>query len=658
MLTLWDERRRIYPDAHDAIENVLMLAGRNTDVDELNAAARAIRRSTGEIATGEVSFDLAAGGQISFAVGDIVLIRRNEYRAWQSKGTHSDVLNGYRGLVTAVDRLRGVEVEWRQTGNDGSEKLIREWVTPAYISIGSLTYGAAMTVHKTQGLTADYALIYGAHLLTNAVYTALSRDRREAHLFLPRSEVEAQSQISALGLPRTNQERLDRVLNAFCRKLEAAGSEGLIVEELGERIAPLDEACLSPVDEASAAAPPHADVVRQVFGEAAPLILTDPTWPHLAQALDTAKTTGFDLGHVLAHAAQVHDAGPSDALASALADQVTAWLGTVTDPARGLAPASDVTADESHAPVWEFPDSPGLIITQTEHDAASAQAARAAARPAPNRTSARRAGSGPTRPLRHLTDRQINAMAAGLNNGLQRTFPVLREVVDRSERQTAAATASQGPSVIAVARAFDRLKQQAEAISEVDRAEDALADAIAAERDLREKLAELEADLASPVPNRRSSTHLSDAASEAERIRGRIKSSGRLIAELSTRRTRLQQVAGPVQSYASVLESWARRQDQQPRLLETARRTDLADAQRARSQAEELVASVAEMAGQLVVVSQEQRLRTVATRGANAHRRPSGHERVSAEIGGGRSYGVEGNAPPAVRGTRLPGSHR
>lgn len=48
------------------------------------------------------------------SVGDQVLLRGNYYRGERARGEHEDVLNGFRGIVRAVDEERRVLVEWRK----------------------------------------------------------------------------------------------------------------------------------------------------------------------------------------------------------------------------------------------------------------------------------------------------------------------------------------------------------------------------------------------------------------------------------------------------------------------------------------------------------------------------------------------------------------
>jgi len=150
LLTMWDAQRRQYPGPHELIDGIAILAGINSDVDELNIAAQAIRRHNHELAPRHATYDLLGGGTATFHVGDIVLIRENDYREWRTHGHHADLLNGHRGVITAIDTHRNMEIEWREPGPDHRPHTVREWVTPDYIAREGATLGYAMTVHKTQ----------------------------------------------------------------------------------------------------------------------------------------------------------------------------------------------------------------------------------------------------------------------------------------------------------------------------------------------------------------------------------------------------------------------------------------------------------------------------------------------------------------------------
>ncbi|MFG3259070.1 MobF family relaxase [Streptomyces sp. NPDC048172] len=237
MLTAWHERRSRFEDDHEAVQQLVMLAATNAIVDELNLGARALRRHHGNLTSEDHHFPLTGGGTLTLAVGDQVLVRANDYRARATDGAHADVLNGYRGLVRAIDPSRGVLVEWRRKAPTGGEQEPREWVTSDFIAEGGLSLGYAMTGHKAQGLTVDHALVYGPGALANALYTMLSRDRQETHLYLPLAAFEADADRARNGEAATGAERLDWAVAGLLHGIERGAQETLVLPELpGHRI--------------------------------------------------------------------------------------------------------------------------------------------------------------------------------------------------------------------------------------------------------------------------------------------------------------------------------------------------------------------------------------------------------------------------------------
>jgi hypothetical protein len=209
LLTHWAQvRAGLAGGPHEELARLLVLAGTNADVDAINTAARAIRRATGEITGAGCNYALAGGATLTVAAGDHVRIRVNEYRAAAGQGT--DVLNGYRGIALATDPVRGVLAEWRRPGPDGPVTEAG-WLSPAYIAADGLSHGTAMTVASAQGSTAGLTLSYGLGLDPHQLYTAMSRDREAAHLYLPRNLLEDDTDRAIHGDPATPAEELGRL---------------------------------------------------------------------------------------------------------------------------------------------------------------------------------------------------------------------------------------------------------------------------------------------------------------------------------------------------------------------------------------------------------------------------------------------------------------
>ncbi|MER7613379.1 MobF family relaxase [Nonomuraea wenchangensis] len=214
---------------HDELAGVLVLAGTNAAVDRLNLAARAVRRELGEIIGPDRTYRIAGGRTIDLAVGDHVRVRKNDYRARRGEAD-LDVLNGYRGQVTAIDADGRVQVEWRHSGPDGAT-LARQWISPFYIAGGGLSYGTAMTVAAAQGLTAEHALIYGMGLDPHTLYSAMTRDRETARLYLPRELLETDADRVRHGRVRGPADELQRVLAAYAATLEGERADIFLTPE-------------------------------------------------------------------------------------------------------------------------------------------------------------------------------------------------------------------------------------------------------------------------------------------------------------------------------------------------------------------------------------------------------------------------------------------
>ncbi|MCC3767582.1 MobF family relaxase [Streptomyces sp. UNOC14_S4] len=231
MLTVWADKRAAHSDDHTAVQQLLMLAATNEIVEELNFGARALRKANGDLTGPEHTYALAGGRELTLSVGDQVLLRVNDYRAKKSRGVNEDVLNGFRGIVRAVDEERRVLVEWREKTADGHEDHA-EWVDAEYIAQGGLGLGYAITGHKSQGLSVQEALVYGPGAQANALYTMLSRDKKESHLFLPLSVYESDADRARAGEPESTQEQLDRAVAGLIREIETGTEERMILTEL------------------------------------------------------------------------------------------------------------------------------------------------------------------------------------------------------------------------------------------------------------------------------------------------------------------------------------------------------------------------------------------------------------------------------------------
>ncbi|MFD7590879.1 MobF family relaxase [Kitasatospora sp. NPDC059811] len=226
MLTAWSTERRRWSDPHDNLKHLLLLAGRNADVDALNSGARAIRRAAGELGE-DHAFTLTDGRVLDFAVGDLVRTKANDRRSRRTSGAQPDVLNGYRGVVLAADD-NGVLVQWRRTA--GPDQVVTEqaWLAADQIADGALTHAYAMTVTAAQGLTATRALVNGTGADAFTLYPAITRAKERSDLWLPLHTVEDEGTRARLGDPATPGQLLLRAVSAYGKSLDADRAEGLI----------------------------------------------------------------------------------------------------------------------------------------------------------------------------------------------------------------------------------------------------------------------------------------------------------------------------------------------------------------------------------------------------------------------------------------------
>lgn len=229
MLGAWkDLVGRLEGDVHDQIEDLVVLAARNADVEVLNLGARELRKKDGELSGGH-TYALTNGERLELAAGDVIRIKRNDYRT--RRGGDVDVLNGYRGQVTYAAK-GGVAVEWRRPADDGGYAIERAWITADQIADGTLQHGYAMTIAAAQGLTCDYTLAYGVGASANDLYPAISRDRIATHLWLPADVVESEETRLRLGEARSDQERLERTVAAYADSLEGDTDDRMVSDEL------------------------------------------------------------------------------------------------------------------------------------------------------------------------------------------------------------------------------------------------------------------------------------------------------------------------------------------------------------------------------------------------------------------------------------------
>lgn len=154
----------------------VLIAGTNDTVDALNHTVRQRLQADGQL--GE---HLGTWAGRDVAVGDRVVLRRNDYTGTTTTGERRSLLNGHTAVVTGA-APGGITVRL----DDGDHVALGA----DYLQAGGVDHGYALTAHRAQGGTWDLAIHVGAEgLYREAGYLVLSRGRNENWLLLTAPEL-------------------------------------------------------------------------------------------------------------------------------------------------------------------------------------------------------------------------------------------------------------------------------------------------------------------------------------------------------------------------------------------------------------------------------------------------------------------------------------
>jgi len=169
----------------------LMLAGTRAEVGELNRLARTKLAEQGHLHS-EITIETARGYR-EFSVGDRVIFERNSRQL--------GVKNGQLGTLSSWSldaRAGNLELTIRM---DSGETVVFD--PSAY---GHIDYGYAMSVHKSQGVTADNVSVLISEAMTDLEwsYVAVSRHRERLRVLVP----EGLDEVLAHSMGRSRQKGL------------------------------------------------------------------------------------------------------------------------------------------------------------------------------------------------------------------------------------------------------------------------------------------------------------------------------------------------------------------------------------------------------------------------------------------------------------------
>jgi ATP-dependent exoDNAse (exonuclease V) alpha subunit len=199
--------------------DTVMLAARRADVVDLNARARILLAAAGRLTGPSVRVD-EDGDARDFAVGDIVIARRNDYA--------TRLFNGQRGVVTHVDARQGTV-----TVRTHAASVV---VHPPYLASGGLDHGYALTIHQAQGLTAARGLVLGTDsLYRESAYVALSRGRRRNHLFLANHADNLDPVAAQSHVPEPRDAASEDPLHQLTQALQRSRAQALAVDVLARQ---------------------------------------------------------------------------------------------------------------------------------------------------------------------------------------------------------------------------------------------------------------------------------------------------------------------------------------------------------------------------------------------------------------------------------------
>jgi conjugative relaxase-like TrwC/TraI family protein len=210
--------------------STLLLAGTRAEARVLNRYARDILAANGEL---DIDRQIEIAGR-HYAVGDHVVLCRNDPRQHLASGETIAVDNGMRGTITDVSSdCMSITITSGEQVLIDRDYLERGWVDHAY----------AITIHKAQGVTCDHVLVVGpAGLYREGAYVALSRARDTAHLYVTTEDAAGLGERHQHGIALPTEQLPNPQAELMARLQQSAAKNLVIIDDPdARRIAELVE---------------------------------------------------------------------------------------------------------------------------------------------------------------------------------------------------------------------------------------------------------------------------------------------------------------------------------------------------------------------------------------------------------------------------------
>ncbi|MDR3440574.1 AAA family ATPase [Telmatospirillum sp.] len=192
LLADWLASRAAAPD-----RSRLILAHTRRDVAELNRMARAALQTAGAIGAGGLAVETNDGPR-SFAVHDRILFLQNDRALGVRNGTLGTVISV---TEAAEDKPAGLVART----DDGREVAIDP------LSYKALDHGYAVTIHKSQGATADEVHVLATRQFDrHLAYVAMTRHREDLRVYAAAADAPS---VASLGRVMTEARSQDAVLD-------------------------------------------------------------------------------------------------------------------------------------------------------------------------------------------------------------------------------------------------------------------------------------------------------------------------------------------------------------------------------------------------------------------------------------------------------------